>query len=1091
MKLKPKKILSNYLNRLRTIYATGLATDETSYYPAFDDLLNSVGELLNPKIKSISQLANKGAGFPDFGWFNYENNDLFGVVEAKPTSENLKDISLSEQGRKYLNKYGILLVTNYHAFQLVTKKENETVFEESYTLCGSEELFSIEPLSHKADDFVKFFRSVLLRKSPIRTPQELAERLAHYAIRAKEMLATHSIEDLKPLKETLKTTLGIEFTEDEGEAFFRSSLIQTLFYGLFSGWILWLQERNRKEDEKFHFKDVADYLHLRVINALFTEITKPYHLKKLALKPALEWAEGALNRVDRYEFFKTFEDHHAIQYFYEPFLAEFDAGLRKQFGVWYTPPEVVEYMVKRVDYFLREKLNLSLGLADDNVVILDPCCGTGSFLLESIKIINDRLTEVHGALAQSKLLKAVKERIIGFEILTAPFVIAHLQIDSFLSKLKAPLNEDERAAVYLTNALTGWQPRDKSKEEAFSFMEFKDERDAADKVKRGSKILVVMGNPPYDRYAGVSEEEDGDFIQPYKKDLFKRFRIRKQLLDDLYIRFFRLAERVIAEQTGKGVVCYISNFSWLNGESHPVMRESLVHNFDEIWIDNTRGSGAYAGSRGPDGLPDRNIFEHSQGSIGIKVGVSVTTLLKNTSSKEIAKVHHRDFWGQGWQKREALKKRAEKNDFIKNYEKIIPKLELAWKLSPQKTDVNYSSWKSLPEIFPNYYSGVNTNRGDSVSHIDEDVVAKRMGTYYDKNKTDSDVEKVCPDIMNPVARYNPHKVRESLLLKKQFEKGNIHNFTFKPMDNWFLYYESEGKLLNEKRLEYFNQVWNGNQFFLTYKKSNHTKTWDQIYVTPTLSELQVTYNSTPFPLYLKYSDHGKDVFIPNVEKKLLKELCDKFNVDYETECDSLSLKPEAFTIAEELFYHAIAIMQTSSYREENNDQLRQNWAKIPIPENRKQLQYSAKLGKLVAALHQPEVEVNGVTKYPFKKEWQTLAVVSKNGLRKLDLSLTVKYDSKGKWIESEKKGNEPITGDLYWNEFCYWKNIPKSVYEFRIGGYPVVKKWLSYRHIDKLKRPLTDKEIEYVSEMVRRIKALIELGEDLNKNYEKIKTKLL
>ena len=206
MKLKPQIILSNYLTRLRTIYSTGLSTDETSYYPAFDDLLNSIGELLTPRIKSISQLQNKGAGIPDFGWFNFDNNDLFGVVEAKPPTENLKDVSLSEQGKKYLKKYGILLVTNYHSFQLVVQKQNEIVFEESYSLCNKNELFSKENLNDRADDFVKFFRSVLLRKAPIITPQELAERLAHYAIRAKEMLATHSVEDLKPLKDTLKST---------------------------------------------------------------------------------------------------------------------------------------------------------------------------------------------------------------------------------------------------------------------------------------------------------------------------------------------------------------------------------------------------------------------------------------------------------------------------------------------------------------------------------------------------------------------------------------------------------------------------------------------------------------------------------------------------------------------------------------------------------------------------------------------------------------------------------------------------------------------------------------------------------------------
>lgn len=1028
---------------------------------------------------------------PDFGWFDSDNEDLLGVVEAKSVDQDVVKVSLSPQGQKYLAKYGVVIVTNYRSFQLITMDKDQTCFEEKYTICDSgEALFSQNSYSEKADDFIGFFHAVLARKSPIRTPQELAERLAHYARCAKDMLSHHSIEDLQPLKDTMKSSLGVEFSNEEGEAFFRSSLIQTIFYGLFAGWIIWLQEKPRANSECFRFKDVEDYLHLRVINALFTEITKPYHLKKLNLRDAIKWAEDALNRVDKNEFFKTFEDHHAIQYFYEPFLAEFDQALRKQYGVWYTPPEIVEYMVKRVDYFLREKLNIPLGLADDNVVILDPCCGTGSYLIETIKIIHQRLTETSGVLAANKLRKAVKERIIGFELLAAPFVISHLQLGLLLSKFKAPLAEDERAAVYLTNALTGWQPRDKTKQEAIAFTEFRDERDAAEKVKQGAKILVVMGNPPYDRYAGVDPQVDVDFIQPYKKHLYERFGIRKQLLDDLYIRFFRLGERVITEYSGKGIVCFVSNSSWLNGESHPLMREHLVQSFDEIWIDNLRGSGSYSGSRGTDDLPDRNVFEHSLGSIGIKIGVAITTLIKTSASTEIAHAFHRDVWGQGWQKREALKTRADKTDFIEGYEAITPMLNLDWKLSPQKVDPAYSKWKSLPKIFPTYFSGVNTNRGDSITHIDKDILVSRMKVYYDRSKTDAEVEIFCPDIMNPVARYDPKKVRHLLLANKSFEDKNVVIFQFKPFDHWFLYYESEGKLINEKRLHYFDQTWNGNQFLLTYKKSNHTGIWDQLYVTPHLAELQVTYNSSPFPLFIRRYEYGKYVYFPNIDNDLLKELCNQWDVPYEIETHSLLPMPESFAIAEELFYHAIAILQSPAYRKDNGDQLRQNWPRIPMPKNRSLLKQSAEIGRIVAALQQPDTEVDGVTKFPFRSELKNLAVPSKVGTKDIDLTVTIHYDSKGKWIESETNRNQSSTGDLYWNNTCFWENVPKDVYEFTIGGYPVIKKWLSYRHIDKLKRPLVDTEIEYVIEMTRRIAALIELGSNLDDNYRNHKVSI-
>ena len=148
------------------------------------------------------------------------------------------------------------------------------------------------------------------------------------------------------------------------------------------------------------------------------------------------------------------------------------------------------------------------------------------------------------------------------------------------------------------------------------------------------------------------------------------------------------------------------------------------------------------------------------------------------------------------------------------------------------------------------------------------------------------------------------------------------------------------------------------------------------------------------------------------------------------------------------------------------------------------LKHSANLGRQVASLHQPDVEVEGVTKFPFRSELKNLAVPSKVGSMALDLTVTVRFGAKGKWIESETKGKQAPTGDLYWNDTCFWKNVPKAVYEFTIGGYPVVKKWLSYRHIDKLKRPLTEKEIEYVREMVRRIATLIALSPELDDNYQ-------
>jgi predicted helicase len=205
-----------------------------------------------------------------------------------------------------------------------------------------------------------------------------------------------------------------------------------------------------------------------------------------------------LNRVDRAEFFQSFDEGHAVQYFYEPFLHAFDPELRKELGVWYTPEEIVRYQVERVDAVLLSELGLADGLADPKVVVLDPCCGTGAYLRTVLRRIAATLHDKGGdALVANDLKKAAMERVFGFEILPAPFIIAHLQLGLELETLGARLSDlsdpPERAGVYLTNALTGWEPP-KEKPKQIAFPGFDDERDAAGRVKQEKPILVILGN---------------------------------------------------------------------------------------------------------------------------------------------------------------------------------------------------------------------------------------------------------------------------------------------------------------------------------------------------------------------------------------------------------------------------------------------------------------------------------------------------------------------------------------------------------------------------------------------------------------------
>ena len=267
------------------------------------------------------------------------------------------------------------------------------------------------------------------------------------------------------------------------------------------------------------------------------------------------------------------------------------------------------YQVERVDRVLREELGLADGLADERVVVLDPCCGTGAYLVEVLRRVHATLAEQGtGALLAQRLKRAAVGRVFGFELLPAPFVVAHLQLGLLLRGLGAPLaDEDERAGVYLTNSLTGWEPPAADRLR-LPYPELEAERDAAERVKQQQRILVILGNPPYNAFAGVSPEAEGGLVEAYKAGLNKPVEqggwgIKKFNLDDLYVRFFRIAEKRIL-LSGEGVICYISNFSYLGDPSFVVMRQRLLGEFDRLWFDCLNGDSRETGKLTPEGFEE-------------------------------------------------------------------------------------------------------------------------------------------------------------------------------------------------------------------------------------------------------------------------------------------------------------------------------------------------------------------------------------------------------------------------------------------------------------------------------------------------------
>ena len=553
-------ILEDYLLELKEIRDSGSGVEETSYYPALSNLFNAVGKVLKPKVRCIIHPKNRGAGLPDGGLFTADQfqrqtDDPLragqlpaqGAIEAKGTKPAVKSIASTKQVKEYLNTYGILIVTNLRDFLILERDAKGLPVErESFALADDEKGFWQHKAAHprataqqRGDQFFEFINRACLHAAPSSKPKDVAWFLASYARdalfrveRKKELPA------LQIIRSALEQALGMMFIDEKGEHFFRSTLVQTLFYGVFSAWVLWHKD-NPNPNARFDWRTAEWSLHVPFIRTLYEEVAKPSQLGPLGLVETLHWAAAVLNRVDRDDFFKGFEDNHAVQYFYEPFLQAYDPELRKALGVWFTPPEIVKYQVARVDRVLRDELDLPDGLANPNVIVLDPCCGTGAYLVEVLHSIAATLRDKGGdALVASDLKQAAIKRVFGFEILPAPFVVSHLQLGLMLQAQGAPLAFDrgERVGVYLTNALTGWEPPKgvKATKVFQQFHELQEEKDAAEHVKRDKKILVVLGNPPYNAFAGVSPEEEQGLVEVYKGayQIDRKTKKGKQVFDE-------------------------------------------------------------------------------------------------------------------------------------------------------------------------------------------------------------------------------------------------------------------------------------------------------------------------------------------------------------------------------------------------------------------------------------------------------------------------------------------------------------------------------------------------------------------------------
>ena len=565
-----------------------------------------------------------------------------------------------------------------------------------------------------------------------------------------------------------------------------------------------------------------------------------------------------------------------------------------------------------------------------------------------------------------------------------------------------------------------------------------------------------------------------------------------QGLNDLYVRFFRMAERRITEKTGQGVVCFISNYSWLDGLSFTGMRERYLREFDAIRIDSLNGDKYRTGKVTPDGDPDPSIFSTPGDSAGIQVGTAITTLVRKGVHSPAGMVGFRNLWGQT--KREKLTETARvEPDLL--YDEVSPVLPLGLPFSPIAVSNDWQDWPELPELFPVSFPGVKTSRDPFLVDVDLDRLEARVADYFNPDLSHDEIARHYPTVMKVSARFNARLVRDVLLKRGGPTGCGFILYTYRPFDSRWLYWDAETKLLDEKRAEYMPHVFEGNLWLSAVPRLRRDSTEPQSVVTSNIASLHLNeWSASMFPAWLR--DEGLGIEGDGIQRRsnlsrVAEHYLERIGAD-----------------VEDLFHHILAVLHDPAYREANAGALRMEWPRIPIPGwptgddvgAADELAESAARGRELAALLDSDTPVPGVTTGALRPEIAVIAVPSTmdgGNMAGDDFDVTAGWGhfgsgqavmpGQGRVVErpytsEERKAIGDTLStlgdrafDVYLNDRAYWRNVPAAVWGYKLGGYQVLKKWLSYRERKVLGRALRPEEVQHFTDTARRVAAIRKL----------------
>jgi hypothetical protein len=483
----------------------------------------------------------------------------------------------------------------------------------------------------------------------------------------------------------------------------------------------------------------------------------------------------------------------------------------------------------------------------------------------------------------------------------------------------------------------------------------------------------------------------------------------------------------------------------------------------------------------------------------------------------VATAHYRDFWGRAGAKRSALlnslKTREWTNELIeqarqlplgpREYETFIPDERRKWKLIPYELVGGFEDWFSLEDLFPTNHHGVNPNRGleGSVVEMDRRVLEERMQDYY-SDMSDDDFCRKHPVICEPRSRYGPLELRAYLKDHSSFSQSAIVPYVVFPLDLRFVYYETGGKLLDERSPELGRNLVD-NEFLIAVPQPRRISESLPLLTTSLFFLHFHDRGSVGFPVELQpVSLPANTLFeeshaAPDSPRANLSEQFWRSITQHWLSGGDLAGE-EARTFTRALFRVCLALCHAPNYQEEHLGSLAQDWAHVPIPRDRELFDQLANAGDLIAMLLNPLSESRGAIRASLGDYAPRLAVLTSvegGSVRENDLVVTIPHfgGARGGWRSRQYGENEEppaylgdVTGDLYLNDQVFFRNVPSNVWTYELGGYPVLKKWLGYRDARRRdNRPLTLAEKDHFRSMVQRIAGVLALRDELNSLYER------